>query len=282
MKRFNRYSQQQLRIVVLLVGMTVALFILGAWSNLVAVKATGQSDSYLTNQHGRRPSYQIITDSLTTTLYFPYVSKQPSPTPTPLIVFYDDFSNPNSGWITGSTDECQFEYSNGRYRITVTEDNGERCVAFNTNIPHTPNGTFSVKVRRTTPDDRQVRYGFYFGAGVKAEEDHWFIEVMPHKVDCNGKERGFYWLSAIDDGVLEFFDDTCTDTIITEEDQWNEIKIVRNGADIDVYINGQHRGDYREDILRNNGYFDLVVVGVDNITGSQPVRVEFDDFLIVP
>ena len=282
MKRLNFFSNRQVKTVVLLTGLTMALFALGTWSSLSTVKATDWPDGYPATRQSNDPRYQVVSGTLTMTLYFPFVSKQPSPTPPPNIIFYDDFSNPNSGWITGATEECQFEYDDDRYRITVTNDNGERCVAFNVNIPHTPNGTFSVKIRRTTADDRQVRYGFYFGAGVKADEEHWFLEVMPHKVDCKGKERGFFWLSAIDDGVLEFFDDTCTDEVITEEDQWNELKIVRNGPDVDVYINGKHKGDYREGVLLNKGYFDLVVVGVDGITGSQPARVEFDDFLITP
>jgi hypothetical protein len=284
MKRLNFFLNRRVKTVMLLVGLIATLFALGTWSSLSAVKATSRSDDRLANQQGIGYPYQIMTDTLTITLYLPYVARLPTPTPTPTpnFIYYDNFSNPNSGWITGASEECQFEYDDGVYRITVTEDNGERCVAFNIHIPSTPNGTFSVKIRRTTPDSRQVRYGFYFGAGVNAEEDRWFLEVMPHDVECNGQTRGFFWLSAIDDGVLEFFDDICTRDIITEEDMWNELKIVRSGPDIDVYINGNHKEDYREHILLNHGYFDLVVVGIEGITGSQPARVEFDDFLIEP
>ncbi len=212
-------------------------------------------------------------------MYMPFVRRDPTPTATESpIIFFDDFSNANSGWIIGESGDCKFEYKDGRYRITVKDDEeGPRCISFNTLIPQTINGIFSVSARRTTSDDRVLHYGFYFGAGANAEEDHWFLEVNPYE-DCDGE--GFFWVSAIEDGHTEFFDDRCTESVRTGEDEWNDLKVVRNGPDIDIYINDALKEEYDEDILLDKGFFDLVVVGVTNISDSNPGIVEFDNFLI--
>lgn len=279
MKNFLRVTFNQRTQLLLVITLFIALlFMLGVWSSLSMVKAVDGSPVALDNTGGW-VGYQV-NGTLTYTMYMPFVRRDPTPTATESpIIFFDDFSNANSGWITGESGDCKFEYKDGRYRITVKDDNGLRCVSFNTLIPQTINGIFSVSVRRTTENDRELRYGFYFGAGTKAEEDRWFLEVEPHKVDeCD--DRGFFWVSAIEDGNTEFFDDRCTESVRTGEDDWNDLKVVRNGPDIDIYINGALKEEYDEDILLDKGFFDLVVVGVNDISDSNPGIVEFDNFLI--
>jgi len=293
-----RHQRTQFLIVLMLV--VISLFLLGTWGSSSTVQATTNDLDGQWSQAGAIFRYQVMTGTLTHTLYFPVVklaptstptptptfTPSPTPTPTQSFIFFDDFSNTNSGWIVGDDgDDCLYEYRDEHYRITIRDDNGERCVSFNTTIPKTVYGTFSVRIRRTTPDDREVRYGFYFGAGVNAQEDRWFLEVMPHDVDCDGDDEGFFWLSAIEDGDDEFFEDQCTASINTDEDEWNELKVVRTSSTIDIYINGELKGEYDEDdnvddILEDHGFFNLVVVGVDDISSSDPVIVEFDDFKV--
>lgn len=277
MKHFLRVTFNQRTQVLLMITLFVALlFMLGVWSSLSMVKAVDGSPVELDNT-GSWVGYQI-GGTFTYTMYMPFVRRDPTPTATESpIIFFDDFSNANSGWITGESSDCRFEYRDGRYRITVKDDNGLRCVAFNTRIPKTPNGIFSVSVRRTTSNDRVLHYGFYFGAGTNAEDDRWFLEVNPYK-DCN--DEGFFWVSAIEDGARRFFDDRCTDSIRTDTNDWNDLKVVRDGRDIEIFINGERKEQYDENILRDQGYFDLVVVGVKDISDSNPGIVEFDNFLI--
>ena len=288
MKNFPEFtSNRRIQILFALSLVMGLLFLLGMWGSLSTVKATNRSPEAL-GYVGPRAGYEILSGTLTVSIYMPYIRKDPTPTPTntptatqpPPVIFFDDFSNPNSGWIIGSGGDCKYEYKDGYYRITITND-GERCVAFNPFIPKTIDGTFSVSVRRTTASDRELRYGFYFGAGANAEEDRWFLEVEPHEVDqCN--DEGFFWLSAIEDGDAKFFDDQCTDDIKTNQNDWNELKVVRDGSDIDIYINGEFKEDYDKDYLDDKGYFDLVVVGVNNISDSKPGVVEFDNFRVAP
>ncbi len=203
-------------------------------------------------------------------VYLPIISSSP-------IVFYDDFGNPGSGWPTGKAagQECYFEYLNGHYQVKV-EEYGERCIIPNLNIPKQVNGTFSVKVRRTSDEDRHMLYGLIFGAGADAIEDRWGLEVYPNK-DSDCDDKPFYWLYALVDGDNEYFESRCTDSIDKDQDDWNELKVVRNGTRIDIYINGEHKGSYTDaDYLLNEGYTLLEVVSASDDT----IEVEFDDFTI--
>lgn len=280
MKNFLRVTFNQRTQVLLVITLFIALlFMLGVWSSLSMVKAVDGSPIALDNTSSW-VGYQV-SGTLTNTMYMPFVRRDPTPTATKSpIIFFDDFSNANSGWIKGESGDCKFEYRDGYYRITVKDDNGVRCVSFNTLIPKTIDGIFSVSVRRTTSSDRELRYGFYFGAGAKAEEDRWFLEVEPHKVDCDGEKRGFFWVSAIEDGNTKFFHARCTSSVRTNTNDWNHLKVVRNGRDIAIYINGDHKEDYDKNVLRDKGFFDLVAVGVSDISDSRPGIVEFDNFLI--
>jgi hypothetical protein len=123
-------------------------------------------------------------------------------------------------------------------------------------------------------------YGFVFGAEPVpyATAYHWALEIYPND-DSNCSDKPFYWLVAIVDDSLEYFRDECTDTIDKDEGDWNELKVVRNGEHIDIYINGHHKGDYDDaDELLTSGYSFVEVMSVSDET----ITVEFDDFSITP
>ena len=203
-------------------------------------------------------------------VYLPVIFASP-------IVFYDDFSNPGSGWPTGKATgtECYFEYRDGYYHVRV-EDEGERCIIPNFNIPKQINGTFSVKVRRTSSEGRHLLYGLLFGAGADAVDNRWGLEVYPNK-DPSCDDEPFYWLYALVDGDRKYFKSKCSDAIDTDKNDWNELKVVRNGENIDIYINGDHQKSYTDaDYLLDKGYTLLEVVSASGST----IEVEFDDFTI--
>ncbi len=195
------------------------------------------------------------------------------------VVFFDDFSDPNSGWPRASLgDICSFDYYNGHYRVKVTEYY-ESCIIPAFPVPKQVNGTFSVKVRRTSDSSRHVLYGFFFGAGTNAYRDRWALEVSPDK-DCG--DKGFFWLSAIEDGEDKgLIGNACTDAIKIGND-WNELKVIRTLDKIHVYMNNTLSGTYDSLYLRDKGYFDLEVVSLySGTSNSAPVYVEFDDFTVL-
>jgi hypothetical protein len=154
----------------------------------------------------------------------------------------------------------------------------------NFKIPRLFNGTFKIEVRRTSEKERELFYGFVFDAGSDATEDEgtrWSLEVFPNE-DSKCSNKPFFWLVALEDGNREFFEDQCTSAIDDTEDDWNELKVIRNGDSIKVYINDQLKGDYSEvpSLTSNDeaelGYFLLRVVSASNDT----IYVEYDNLEI--
>jgi hypothetical protein len=258
-------------------ALTALVLLLSAWSSLRMVEAREPAAPQPDGADFSLSSTSLVTYYVYLPfiarpcyVYLPFISYSP-------IVFYDDFSNPSSGWPTGKAEgqECYFEYLNGHYRVKV-EEYGERCIIPNFNIPKRVNGTFSVKVRRTSDEGRHMLYGLIFGAGADAIENRWGLEVYPNE-DPNCDDKPFYWLYALVDGDSEYFETKCTDSIDIDENDWNELKVIRNGTRIDIYINGERKGSYTDaDYLLNEGYTLLEVVSVSDDT----IEVEFDDFIV--
>jgi hypothetical protein len=256
---------------------TTLLLLLSAWNSLRKVEAREPAAPQPDGTNFSLSSTSLMTHYIYLPfilnpqfVYLPLISSSP-------IVFYDDFSSPSSDWPTGKVhgQECYFEYRNGHYQVKV-EAYGERCIIPNLNIPKQVDGTFSVKVRRTSDQDRHMLYGLIFGAGADAIENRWGLEVYPNK-DSNCDDKPFYWLYALVDGDTEYFKTKCTDSIDVDENDWNELKVVRNGTRIDIYINGKHEKSYTNaDYLLDKGYTLLEVVSASDDT----IEVEFDDFTI--
>lgn len=260
MKRLARAS------VALILAVAALVWLLSAWSSLPTAEARGPAEANTGSTNLLLSSRSMLTYYV----FLPIVFKSD-------IVFSDDFSDPNSGWPTGDYGDCEYAYRDGRYRIKVT-DYGERCYAPNLLIPKQVNGTFSVRARRTSDEDRHMLYGLVFGAKPVpyAAANHWALEIYPND-DSDCDDKPFFWLVAVVDDHQEYFDDQCTDAIDKDENDWNELKVIRNGRHIDVYINGSHKEDYDDaDELLTEGFSFVEVLSVSDET----ITVEFDDFEI--
>jgi hypothetical protein len=268
MNRFITSNTRRLGrvLVTLLVAVAALVLLLSTWSSLPAAEARGPAEA-------NTGSTDLLLSSRSVLTYYMYL---------PILftsdkVFYDDFSDSNSGWPhKESFEDCHYEYRSGHYQVKVT-DNGQRCIIPNFKIPKQVNGTFIVKARRTSDEQRHMLYGLIFGAGVDATEDRWALEIYPND-DPNCSDKPFYWLYALVDGNQKYFRDRCTDVIDPDENDWNELKIIRNGKNIKVYLNGESKGEYNDaNYLLDQGYTLLEVVSVSN----DDIVVEFDDFEIL-
>jgi hypothetical protein len=195
------------------------------------------------------------------------------------VVFYDDFSDPNSGWPSATSDICSYRYKDGRYEVKVYEYN-ERCIVPAFPVPPVATGTYSLTVRRTTSTDWDLMYGFFWAQiGSDALKNHWALEVRPDPV---WDDEPFFWLSATVDDEEEFFKDVRTEKINTGRNEWNNLKVTRDGSRVKVYINGSLRKDEPDDYLHGPGYFDLEVISLYPDTSTDnPVIVQFDDFTVL-
>jgi hypothetical protein len=252
-------------VVVLILAVAALVLLLSTWSRLPTAEARESAAA----KSGSEDLSLFSTTLATTTIYMPMIHNSD-------IVFFDDFSDSTSGWPhKESFEDCDYEYRSGHYQVKVTDKN-QRCIIPNFNIPKQVDGTFIVKARRTSDEERRMLYGLIFGAGVDATEDRWALEIFPND-DPNCSDKPFYWLYALVDGDQKYFRDRCTDVIDADEDDWNELKIIRNGKNIKVYLNGESKGEYNDaNYLLNQGYTLLEVVSVSD----DDIVVEFDDFEI--
>jgi hypothetical protein len=241
------------------------VLVLGMWGGMPTVEASEPAVAEPDSTNHLLSSSNILTYYV----FLPILFKSD-------LVFFDDFSNPDSGWPHEvSYEDCYYEYKGGTYRVKVTDKN-QQCIIPHKSIPKQINGTFRVKMRRTSDDERPLLYGLIFGAAVDATKNRWALEMYPNDdPDCGNKP--FYWLYAQVNGSQKYFRDRCTDVIDTDEDDWNDLKIIRNGSTIKVYINGESKGEYNDaNYLLDQGFTLMEVVSASD----QDVTVEFDDFEI--
>ncbi len=208
-------------------------------------------------------------------LALPVMVKSPVST----VVFYDNFSDPSSGWPSATYDVCSYGYKDGRFEVKVYKYD-ERCIVPAFPVDPVSTGTYSLTVRRTTSTDRDLMYGFFWGQlGSDALKNHWALEVRPDPV---WGDKPYFWLSATVDGAQKFFKDVKTDKIHTGKNDWNNLKVTRDGSRVKVYINGSLRKDEPDDYHHGPGYFDLEVISLYPDTSTDnPVIVQFDDFTVL-
>jgi hypothetical protein len=203
----------------------------------------------------------------------------PTPTPTPRSGYYDDFSNPNSGWPRGQFGHCSYDYyydySNQNWYYRITADNGERCIIPAPYWATQTDGAFEVRVARASYSysPPPVMYGFLFRAGTDSNRNHWAVEARPDRVACGNLP--FYWLSYVNNGRSKLLNpgaESCTNDLYTGSG-WNNLKAISSGGTVWVYLNdklqmsgsgGPTSSSYK--------YFDLEAIADSNTA----VTVYFD------
>jgi hypothetical protein len=242
------------------------------------VRVAPDANSSWTGQYSLR-ACQGPCESSSGRVYVPLILK--SPAPPPEVIFYDDFSDPSSGWPIGSSDVCDVDYDDGKYRVEVKKYK-ERCIIPGYPVPPTPNGTFSTIVRRTSPKERGLMYGFFFGAGSDPTRDRWALEVRPDRVDCDDEWAPFFWLSYLVHGKGQNWNKCMDKGINTGDGKWNELKVIRNGRNVKVYINDHKKMEKDKSVLLDDGFFYLEVISLyEDTSWVKPVVVEFDEFKVL-
>jgi len=267
-----------------LVALTLALaalvLLLSVWGGL----PTANARESVTDKSGSQDLSSSSTALAAYTIFLPMLQKSD-------VVFADDFGS-GSTWEEGTWGGCTWDLRDGRYRLTV-KDRDEVCIMPNFNIPRQFDGTFKIRARRISDEDRKLVYGFIFDAGTDATEDdgtRWSLEIYPNDyAACNDKP--FFWLVALDDGIPKFHNynqapdkHECTDDYIyTRDDVWNQLMVIRKGDGIKVYLNGQLMRNYQDvpELTSNDqnklGYFLLRAVSLSD----EDVIIEYDDLEIL-
>lgn len=166
-------------------------------------------------------------------------------TTVPTVAYEDDFSSPGSGWWIDDAGDCQAAYENEEYRVTTLPD--WACLYFAPSHPF-PDGSIDVQIQRGEslyPTAAGLAFGgdfnfdHFYSVWVYADgqqfslfkyENEWWYELIP-----------WTWTYAIDPGQAQ-----------------NQVSVVRDRAQIHVYINDVYLATVEDDSFPDDGYFGLI------------------------
>ncbi len=179
------------------------------------------------------------------------VGPPPTPTPPPSPrVFYDDFSNPASGWATGEIESCDFEYIADLYTVEVGREN---YVCYS-RAPMNPraNGVFQVEAAKFSETDGSV-YGLYFGGASDAQDR--LVQAYMFWVD---PAQMRFALQKYDHGQWSYLVNWTPYEGIAADDGYNVLKVRRQDDRITLYINDMDVASLKDASFAGNGEVGVV------------------------
>ncbi len=193
----------------------------------------------------------------------------PTPTPTRMpspLVFGDDFSNPGSGWPSGTADGCQRGYVNGEYAIAPATANWV-CISPAPTSMHAA-GIYQLHARKASASDGSA-YGLVFGLSDKSSFNQFYVFWVDPYYQT-------YVLQKYNHGTWTGLTAVSSTTAILVDAATNVLKVQRTASQIKLYVNGIYLTTVDDNSFPNNGY-----VGMANwsVNGS-PATAFFDDFAV--
>ena len=175
--------------------------------------------------------------------------------------FFDDFSNPESGWPIFEDEDVLYEYLNGEYRILVK--NAEWWAAASPDY-QAADYIVTVDVRRA--GDVWGKYGIIFG--LAENWSHFYI----FEIDPDGNYNIWRYSSSSERTLLKWGNSP----YINQSSASNAIKVKRSGSQIEVYANDHSLASLTDDTYTGLGYLGLIV----DTWNFGNVDARFDNFMV--
>jgi hypothetical protein len=184
--------------------------------------------------------------------------------------YFDDFSDPNSGWASGENATTIYRYLSGEYQIYLKQANSSWAVTPDLVMPS--DYRIEVDARKVSPGD--CSYGLIFGTRWTSTswETYQFV-IWPTSGEFYVEKRTL-------DGSWTQIQDWTYSSAINLGYATNHIQVDRIGTAIRIYINGTQvlnitdtsfTGSGRDAGVRAYSYSDAPVdVRFDNFRASQP------------
>ncbi len=176
--------------------------------------------------------------------------------------YYDDFSDPTSGWVTGQTSSTLYEYLNGEYRIKLIEANRWTGVTRN----HVLDNMETMSIEGRLANDNHGYWGLLFGISHDWSSFYAF-EISPRfqswQILHFDQQTGW---SLVKNQYLQ--------ELINNGSKVNELRMTKNGpglAPIRFFINGTEVTDMN---LPNPGRVGISVGSID-----RNVDARFDNYI---
>ncbi len=229
------------------------IILVGAVVSVVVLSSVGKGN----------PFYLFAPTPTSTPTSTPIPSATPKPTQIPIVLYSDDFSNNQSGWMQSNDENGKFQYLDGHYVIDLPASNNFVTVCPNLNYT---DAVLSVDAIYTSGDvklggplviwreiDSNNFYAFSFNGanslGVfKQFNDQWFPFgniIIPSKVHING------------------------------EKQTNKIAISFKGGISAIYLNGRFVTSIKNSTFTTGG----ICLGAES-SETSPVEVSFDNLVV--
>lgn len=195
--------------------------------------------------------------------YLPLLASDPCTGP----LYFDDFSDPNSGWASGEDDLRSWGYYAGEYRI--------RLKVAGTNMGMTPDlvlpADYRLEVDARQASSQPGSYGLVFGIGVQGGQS----ELYQFIVFANNQE--YLLEKKTRDGAWMTLIDWTYDAAIQQGSATNHLRVDRMGTAISLYANGAHLTTHHDGSFTGAGRD----AGVRAYSGdAAPVDMRFDNFRV--
>ena len=178
--------------------------------------------------------------------------------------FFDDFSNPSSGWYVGDTELAGYYYSNGEYRIITVNDQ----YIIDSYAPTCARDNYTIDVDARWMERSGESYGVIFGS--KVDSDQFYLYVV------NSDYQEFRLLY-FDGGDYQTIVPYTYSPYINFSTASNRMKVTRNGFEITLEVNGNVLGTWIDANITGNTYsgiYSMAYLGYE-ISDSR-----FDNFSI--
>lgn len=179
------------------------------------------------------------------------------------VIFQDDFSNPNSGWVNLTNDSGTLDYFDGYYRVEVQGDHQMLWTGPGMNFSDVRLEADSIKVIGS-PDDI---YGVVCRG---ADQDNFYFFVI--------SSDGYYGVGKMINGIQSLIDlpGMLPSEVISQDKAKNHLRADCVADRLDFYVNGQRLASVKDSELTKG---DVGVIA-GNLENTQTV-VLFDNFSVL-
>jgi hypothetical protein len=178
--------------------------------------------------------------------------------------YFDDFSDPNSGWGSGDDTNYTYGYLAGEYQLLIKSPNGAAWDTPNLVLP----ANYTIEVDAYQPSNARSPHGIVFGArgnGGQTEYYQFVISAATQQYLLQKKYSSGNWSTVI----------PATGSATINQNASNHLRVDRAGASIRLYINGIQVNSATDSSLTGAGRD----AGVKAYSGnSVPVDTRFDNF----
>jgi hypothetical protein len=223
-------------------------------TDVITITATSQADADLVAV----AVVQVAVGAKETRVHLPLTMHNYSSPP----IYFDDFSDANSGWPVRDETNYATDYSDGNYRIQVKVDNlavwarpGFVC----------SDCTIEVEAWRSTGGSS--RYGIAFGLDSSGGQGY-FYQIQPYVQQ--------YRLLRYDSGTWATLIPFTDSPHIAFDTAHNKLRVTRVGSQIQLYVNDHHLASCIDSTYSGTRY-----VGVYAGSGPEsPVWLRYDNFTV--